>query len=416
MGDDRSVIEAVWRLEAPRILGALSRVVRDVDLAEQCAHDALVAALEQWPRDGTPESPGAWLLAVARRRLLDDLRRQRREQEGLLGLGRQFLERQLAASAERDDAFGDDVLRLMFLCCHPSLPPEARTALTLRLLGGLSTDEIARAYLVPEPTIAQRIVRAKRTLAEHRDDFDLPGEQGLAARTGAVLEVVYLMFNEGYAASSGERSLRVDLCEEALRLARLLAASLPRQAEVHGLAALLELQASRLPTRQGEQGDPVLLFEQDRSRWDRLLVQRGLAALAVAESLGEVAGPYVLQARIAACHARAATPAATDWAGIVAHYDQLLGVAPSPVVALNRAVAVAMAFGVEVGLYLVDDLAQEPALAEYHLLPSVRGELLRRLGRVDEARAEFLRAATKTGNAAERAALLRRAAACGAGG
>lgn len=413
MGADRSVIEAVWRLEAPRILGALSRVVRDVDLAEQCAHDALVAALEQWPRDGTPTSPGAWLLAVARRRALDELRRQRREQEGLLALGREFLERQLATPNDRDDAFGDDVLRLMFLCCHPILPTEARTALTLRLLGGLSTDEIARAYLVPESTIAQRIVRAKRTLAEHRDEFDLPGEQGLVARTAAVLEVVYLMFNEGYAATSGERALRFDLCEEALRLARLLAASMPRQAEVHGLAALLELQASRLPTRQGDHGDPVLLFEQDRSRWDRLLVQRGLAALAASEALGGVAGPYVLQARIAACHACAESPAATDWPRIVAAYDQLMLVLPSPIVALNRAVAVAMAFGVEVGLYLVEDLAREPALAGYHLLPCVRGELLRRLGRPDEARVEFLRAATMTGNVAERTALLRRAAACG---
>ncbi len=411
---ERRAVEATWRLEAPRIVGALARHVRDVDLAEQFAHDALLAALEQWPRDGVPDNPGAWLLTAARNRAVDFARRERRTQQALPDLTRLLVERQ-AQAAPGTDA-GDDVLRLMFLCCHPVLPPEARTALTLRLIAGLSTEEIARAYLVPEPTIAQRIVRAKRALADERDTFDDPTDESLPARTRSVLEVIYLLFNEGYAASSGERWTRVDLCEEAMRLARMLAERLPEVAEAHALAALLELHGSRLHTRHGEQGDPVLLLEQDRSRWDRLLIERGLAALARAEALTDEPGTYQLQAAIAACHARALTAAETDWPRIVELYGQLVLLAPSPIVELNRAVAVAMAFGAEVGLFLVERLAVEPSLAGYHLLPSVRGELLRRLGRTEEARVEFERAASLTENTQERAMLARRAAQCTSSG
>ena len=415
MGDaERCAVEAVWRLESARIVGGLTRVVRDIDLAEQFAHDALVAALEQWPRDGVPDNPGAWLMAAARHRAVDWMRRERREQAHQEDLVRTAAARQ-EATREPDAAdgdLGDDALRLMFLCCHPVLPPDARTALTLRLLAGLSTEAIARAYLVPEPTIAQRIVRAKRTLAEQQVPFELPEGEGLAARLGSVLEVLYLLFNEGYAATGGDAWTRPDLCEEGLRLVRVLAEQMPREAEVHGLASLMEIQASRLGARHGELGDPVLLLEQDRSQWNQLLIQRGLDALARAEALGTPPGPYRLQAGIAACHARAATAADTAWERIVDLYGRLAEVAPSPIVELNRAVAVAMAFGPQVGLFLVESLARDPALANYHLLPCVRGELLRRLGRLDEARREFERAAAMTGNARERQLLARRAAAC----
>jgi RNA polymerase sigma factor (sigma-70 family) len=413
--EGRRTVEAVWRVESARILGGLTRLVRDVDLAEQFAQDAIVAALEQWPRDGVPENPGAWLMTAAHHRAVDALRRGRRELAQQDELARAAAERQEAAhGAAAGDAneFGDDALRLMFLSCHPVLPPEARTALTLRLLAGLSTDEIARAYLVPEPTIAQRIVRAKRSLVEAQVPFELPDGDGLAARLASVLEVLYLLFNEGYAVTAGDAWTRPDLCEEALRLGRVLGEQMPGTREVHGLTALMEIQASRLPARHGELGDPVLLLEQDRALWNRMLIERGFAALARAAVLGGEPGPYELQAAIAACHARAATAADTDWSRIVALYGELVAVAPSPIVALNRAVAVAMAYGPQAGLYLVDSLARDEALADYHLLPSVRGELLRRVGRLDEARAELERAARLTSNAGERALLAQRAAAC----
>jgi RNA polymerase sigma-70 factor, ECF subfamily len=406
-------IEATWRLESARILAGLTRLVRDVDRAEQAAHDALVQALEQWPRDGVPANPGAWLMAAARRRAIDAMRHERRVLAGQDEVRRGLEERQAASGvAAGDGEFGDDVLRLMFLCCHPVLPPEARTALTLRLLAGLSTDEIARAYLVPEPTIAQRIVRAKRTLAEQQVPFELPDREALAPRVASVLEVLYLLFNEGYTQTAGDAWTLPDLCEEALRLARVLAAQMPDEPEVHGLAALLELQGSRLQARHSELGDPVLLLEQDRTQWNALLIRRGLEALARAEALGGAAGPYRLQAAIAACHARAVTAAETDWPRIVALYGELAAIAPSPIVALNRAVAVAMAFGPEAGLLLVDVLARDAGLADYHLLPSVRGVLLAQLGRFVEARGEFERAAALTRNASERALLAARAAAC----
>jgi RNA polymerase sigma-70 factor (ECF subfamily) len=410
---ERGTIAATWRLESARIVGALTRLVRDVDLAEQLAQDALVAALEQWPRDGVPANPGAWLLAAAKHRAIDLVRRERRQLGKHAELARELEERQAQAPPPVAEVpLGDDALRLMFLCCHPVLSPEARTALTLRLLAGLTTDEIARAYLVPEPTIAQRIVRAKRTLAEQQVEFELPGGDGITARLASVLEVLYLLFNEGYAATAGEAWARVDLCEEALRLGRVLAEQLPNAREAHGLVALMEIQASRLGARRGALGDPVLLLEQDRTQWNRVLIERGLAALARAEALPAPAGPYELQAAIAACHARAPTARDTDWTRIVELYGRLGGVAPSPIVALNRAVAVAMAFGPVAGLYLVDSLARDEALAGYHLLPSVRGVLLRQLGRRDEARSEFERAAAMTRNESERALLLRRAAAC----
>ncbi|MDP2710767.1 MAG: RNA polymerase sigma factor [Solirubrobacteraceae bacterium] len=409
-------IDAVWRIESARLIAGLTRIVGDVATAEDLAQDALVAALEQWPRSGIPDNPGAWLMATAKRRGIDALRRRvtlQRKQE-LIGRELQILE-QLDApdlAAQVDDV-QDDVLRLIFMTCHPVLSRQARVALTLRLLGGLSTPEIARAFLVSEGTVAQRIVRAKRTLTEARVPFEVPGRGELTERLSAVLEVIYLVFNEGYAATAGEHWIRPALCEDALRLGRILAALMPREPEAHGLLALLELQASRLRARVGPQGEPVLLADQDRARWDRLLVQRGLAGLRRAEALSRALGPYTLQAAIAACHARAASVQQTDWPRIVALYDGLAALTGSPVVELNRAVAVTMAFGPRAGLELVDALADEPALRGYHLLPSVRGDLLARLGRPAEARAEFVRAADLCDNDRERELLLSRAVACG---
>ncbi len=412
-------IDAVWRIESAKIIAALARMVRDVGLAEELAQDALLAALERWPDSGIPDNPGAWLMATAKNRALDHFRHNKileRKHEELAG--EMELEQEIAAAdleaclIERmDDDIGDDLLRLVFVACHPVLSTEARAALTLRLLCGLTTDEIARAFLVPEPTIAQRIVRAKRTLAETRVPFEVPRKDELAARLASVLEVVYLVFNEGYSATAGEDWMRPALCEEALRLGRVLAELAPKEPEVHGLVALMEIQASRAGARVGPSGEPILLLDQDRSRWDHLLVHRGLAALARAEQLGGRLGPYALQAAIAACHARARTAAETDWVRIAALYDALAQIAPSPVVELNRAVAVAMAFGPAEGLELVDALTSEPALKGYHLLPSVRGDFLAKLGRFDEARAEFERAASLTRNARERKLLLDRAAA-----
>ncbi|MBX3465004.1 MAG: RNA polymerase sigma factor [Planctomycetes bacterium] len=410
----RRTIEAVWRRESARVVAGLTRLVGDVERAEQLAQDAFVAALEQWPRDGVPDHPGAWWMAAAKRRAIDGLRRDKVAQRRLRELARAAAERQQAAAeAAGEPELGDEVLRLTFLCCHPVLPPESRTALTLRLLAGLTTEEIARAYLVPEATIAQRIVRAKRTLAERGIEFELPAGEALAPRLGSVLEVLYLVFNEGYTATSGDSWTRVDLCEEALRLGRVLAEQMPDEPEVHGLVGLMEIQSSRLGARRSALGDPLLLLEQDRTQWSRLLIDRGLAALARAAASEGAPGPYRLQAEIAACHARAASAQDTDWTRIVDLYGRLLSVAPSPIVELNRAVAVAMAFGPHAGLYLVDALAADSGLAGYHLLPSVRGELLRRLGRLDEARREFERAAVMTRNVEERGMLVRRAAACG---
>ncbi|TCO81707.1 RNA polymerase ECF family sigma subunit [Plasticicumulans lactativorans] len=410
-------VEAIWRIESAKLVGALARLLRDVGLAEELAQDALVAALEQWPVDGIPERPGAWLMATAKHRAIDHLRRRALLERKHAALGREHEAEQAALAAASfdaalDDDIGDDLLRLVFTACHPVLSREARVALTLRLLGGLSTAEIARAFLVPEATVAQRIVRAKRTLAEARVPFEVPRGPGLAARLSSVLEVVYLIFNEGYAATAGDDWMRPALCEEALRLGRILAGLAPQEPEVHGLVALMEIQASRARARTGPAGEPVLLLDQDRGRWDQLLIRRGLAALARAEALGGALGPYALQAAIAACHARARTPTETDWARIAALYDALAELAPSPVVELNRAVALAMAFGPEAGLELADALLAEPALQRYHLLPSVRGDLLARLGRHAEARAEFERAAALTRNGRERELLLARAAAC----
>ena len=414
-----SAIDAVWRIESAKVIAALARRVRDVGLAEELAQDALVAALETWPGTGVPDNPGAWLMATAKNRALDHFRRDKlleRKHEELAG--EMELEQEIAAAdreaalIERmDDDIGDDLLRLVFVACHPVLSTEARTALTLRLLCGLTTDEIARAFLVPEPTIAQRIVRAKRTLAETRVPFEVPRKDELAARLASVLEVVYLVFNEGYSATAGDDWMRPALCEEALRLGRILAELVPNEPEVHGVVALMEIQASRAGARVGPSGEPILLLDQDRARWDHLLVRRGLAALARAEQLGGRLGSYALQAAIAACHARARTAAETDWVRIAALYDALAQIAPSPVVELNRAVAVAMAFGPAEGLALVDALAAEPALKTYHLLPAVRGDLLVKLGRLDEARAEFERAASLTRNSREKKLLLDRAAA-----
>jgi RNA polymerase sigma factor (sigma-70 family) len=414
-----SAIEAVWRIESAKVIAGLARMVRDVGLAEELAQEALLAALETWPGTGVPDNPGAWLMATAKNRALDHFRRDKlleRKHEELAG--EMELEQEIAATdreaalIERmDDDIGDDLLRLVFVACHPVLSTEARAALTLRLLCGLTTDEIARAFLVPEPTIAQRIVRAKRTLAETRVPFEVPRKDELAARLASVLEVVYLVFNEGYAATAGEDWMRPALCEEALRLGRILAELAPGEPEVHGIVALMEIQASRAPARIGSSGEPILLLDQDRSRWDHLLVRRGLAALARAEQLGGRLGPYALQAAIAACHARARTAQETDWVRIAALYDALAQITPSPVVELNRAVAVAMTFGPAEGLDLVDALASEPALKHYHLLPAVRGDLLVKLGRLDEARAEFERAASLTRNAREKKLLLDRAAA-----
>jgi RNA polymerase sigma factor (sigma-70 family) len=414
-----SAIEAVWRIESAKVIAGLARMVRDVGFAEELAQDALVAALETWPETGVPDNPGAWLMATAKNRALDHFRRDKlleRKHEELAG--EMELEQEMAAAdleaalvSRMDDDIGDDLLRLVFVACHPVLSTEARVALTLRLLGGLTTEEIARAFLVPEPTIAQRIVRAKRTLAETRVPFEVPRKDELAARLSSVLEVIYLVFNEGYSATAGEDWMRPALCEEALRLGRVLAELVPKEPEVHGLVALMEIQASRAGARIGPSGEPILLLDQDRARWDQLLVRRGLAALGRAEQLGGRLGPYALQAAIAACHARARTAAQTDWTRIAALYDALAQIAPSPVVELNRAVAVSMAFGPAEGLGLVDALASEPALRGYHLLPGVRGDLLLKLGRYDEARAEFERAASLTRNARERKLLLDRAVA-----
>ncbi|HKO22531.1 MAG TPA: RNA polymerase sigma factor [Candidatus Eisenbacteria bacterium] len=414
--DTHRAIEAVWKIEAPRLIGALTRLLRDVGLAEDLAQDALLAALERWPEAGVPDNPAAWLMAAAKHKGIDRIRREKRLEEKhaeiqhALESGRDAAGDRLDASL--DDPFGDDLLRLMFIACHPVLPAEARVALTLRLLGGLSTTEIARAFLIPEPTVAQRIVRAKRSLADANVPFEVPRGAELEARLASVLEVVYLVFNEGYAATAGEDWMRPTLCEDALRLGRVLAGLLPREPEVHGLIALLEIQASRVAARTSPSGEPILLLEQDRSRWDPLLIRRGLAALERAEALGGAEGSYALQAAIAACHARARLAEQTDWARIASLYATLAERTPSPVIELNRAVAIGMASGPAAGLEHVDAIAAAPALRDYHLLPSVRGDLLVKLGRRAEARAEFERAASMTRNARERRLLLDRAVEC----
>jgi len=414
--DTHRAIDAVWRIESARIIGGLARIVRDVGLAEELAQDALVAALEQWPNSGVPDNPGAWLMATAKHRAIDLLRRNKRLERKHEEIGREIEAKQEMAvpdlEAALDDNVGDDLLRLLFISSHPILTPEARVALTLRLLGGLTTDEIARAFLVPEPTVAQRIVRAKRTLAEARVPFEVPRGEDLAARLSSVLEVLYLIFNEGYTATAGDDWMRPALCEEALRLGRILAELAPREPEVHGLVALMEIQASRSRARIGPSGEPVLLLDQNRALWDQLLIHRGFAAFDRAEKLGRGLGPYALQAAIAACHARARTAEETDWARIVSLYEALHVLAPSPIVELNRAVAVAMAFGPAAGLEIIDALLSETSLKSYHLLPSVRGDLLTRLGRLDEARLEFERAASLTRNVRERELLLERARTC----
>jgi RNA polymerase sigma factor (sigma-70 family) len=414
--DIHGAIDAVWRIESAKVIAGLARIVGDVGIAEELAQDALVAALERWPESGMPRNPGAWLMATAKHRAIDHVRRDkmRARKHDLLGYELEA-EQQRAVpdlDAALDDHVGDDLLRLVFIACHPVLSTEARVALTLRLLGGLTTEEIARAFLVPVPTIAQRIVRAKRTLSEAHVPFEVPRGAELTARVASVLEVIYLIFNEGYSATAGDDWIRPGLCEEALRLGRIVAELAPVEPEVHGLVALMEIQASRMRARVGPAGEPVLLLDQDRARWDQLLIRRGLAALERAELLGGALGPYALQAAIASCHARARTAEETDWSRIAALYDALAQLTPSPVVELNRAVAVAMAFGPAAGLELVDALTGEKALAGYHLLPSVRGDLLFKLGRMDEARQEFVRAAGLTRNAREQALLLERAAAC----
>lgn len=423
--DIHRTIDAVWRIESPRLIAGLTRIVRDVGLAEDLAQDALVAALEQWPESGVPDNPGAWLMATAKHRAIDHFRRNTRLERKHEELGRELGAKEMAVpdlDSALDDNVGDDLLRLVFISCHPVLSTEAQVALTLRLLGGLTTEEIARAFLVPEPTVAQRIVRSKRTLSEKRVPFEVPQGGELAARLSSVLAVLYLIFNEGYSATTGDDWMRPALCEEALRLGRILAELAPQEPEVHGLVALMEIQASRSKARVGPSGEPILLFEQNRAHWDQLLIRRGLAALdraekllakkQLAEKLGDARGSYVLQAEIAACHARAHTPEETDWPRIVTLYAALAQLAPSPVVELNRAVAVGMAFGPEAGLELVDVLTAERSLAKYHLLPSVRGDLLKKLSRFDEARAEFERAASLTRNVRERDLLLERARAC----
>jgi RNA polymerase sigma factor (sigma-70 family) len=413
--DTHGAIDAVWRIEAPRLIAGLTRMVRDVGLAEDLAQDALLAALEQWPESGIPDNPGAWLMTAAKHRAIDHFRRNQRLERKHDELGRDMAEREMAVpdlAAAVDDPIGDDLLRLVFIACHPVLSTEGRVALTLRLLGGLTTEEIARAFLVPEPTIAQRIVRAKRTLADKRVPFEVPRGPELAARLSSVLEVIYLIFNEGYSATAGDDWIRPALCEDALRLGRILAELAPAEPEVHGLVALMEIQASRSRARVGPSGEPILLNDQNRALWDQLLIHRGLAGLERAEKLGSAPGPYALQAAIAACHARARTPEETDWRRIVELYAELAGLLPSPVVELNRAVAVAMAFGPAAGLELVDALRSEPSLEKYHLLPSVRGDMLKKLGRHEEARGEFERAASLTRNARERELLLERARAC----
>ncbi|WP_437935374.1 RNA polymerase sigma factor [Sorangium sp. So ce341] len=417
--DAHRAIHAVFRIESARLIAGLTRMVRDVGLAEELAQDALVAALERWPESGVPDNPGAWLMATAKRRAIDELRRSKLLERKHEELGHEIEAQRATAApdpdAALDDDVGDDLLRLVFTACHPVLSTEAQVALTLRLLGGLTTEEIARAFLVPEPTVAQRIVRAKRTLAEARVPFEVPRGAELAPRLSSVLQVVYLIFNEGYSATAGDDWMRPALCEDALRLGRILAELVPKEPEVHGLAALMEIQASRARARVGPSGEPILLLEQNRALWDHLLIRRGLAALERAEQLGGARGPYALQAAIAACHARARTAAETDWARIAALYAALAQVTPSPVIELNRAVALSMAYGPAAGLAVVDALTSERALESYHLLPSVRGDLLAKLGRLDEARVEFERAASLTRNARERELLLGRAAACAPG-
>ena len=418
--DIHRTIEAVWHIESAKVIGSVARMLRDVGLAEELAQDALVAALETWPTQGVPDNPGAWLMATAKRRALDHLRHDkmlaRKHPELSYELDTQHeiasAEFNEAVDAALDDQVGDDVLRLIFTACHPVLSSEARAALSLRVLGGLTTDEIARAFLLPEATIAQRIVRAKRSLAAARVPFEVPPAQELGSRLASVLEIIYLIFNEGYSATAGDDWVRPALCQEALRLGRVLAELMAHASEVHGLVALMEIQSSRLHARIGPDGEPILLLDQDRSRWDRLLIRRGLAALARAEALDQALGPYALQAQIAACHARAHTAQATDWSRIAALYDALAQLAPSPVVELNRAVAVAMAFGPAAGLEIVDALMQETSLQSYHLLPSVRGDLLVKLGRNIEAHKEFERAASLTRNVREQSLLRARAASC----
>ena len=414
MSDTHQAIDAVWRIEAPKVIAGLARIVRDVGVAEDLAQDALVAALEQWPQSGIPNNPGAWLMQTAKHRAIDLLRRKTLLERKHKELGYEIeIEQALTApdlDAALDDDVGDDLLRLIFTACHPVLSTDARVALTLRMLGGLTTEEIARAFLVPDPTIAQRIVRAKKTLAKAQVPFEVPRGADRAERLSSVLEVIYLIFNEGYSATAGDDWMRPALCEEALRLGRVLAELATQEPEVHGLVALMEIQSSRARARIGPDGEPILLLDQNRMLWDRLLIRRGLAALARAENLEAEVGPYLLQASIAACHARARTPEETDWRRIAALYQALASLTPSPVVELNRAVAVGMAYGPKAGLDLVDALVDEPTLKDYHLLPSVRGDLLNKLGRVDEARAEFERAAALTRNTRERELLLKRAA------
>ena len=407
-------IDAVWRIESPRLIAGLAKMVRDVGVAEELAQDALLAALERWPETGVPEKPGAWLMATAKNRALDRFRRQKMLDAKHAEIGRELEEEQDVVpdiDAALDDDIGDELLSLIFTACHPALSTEAQVALTLRLLGGLTTDEIARAFLVPEATVAQRIVRAKRTLADAKAAFEVPRGAERAERLSSVLAVVYLIFNEGYSATAGDDWMRPQLSEEALRLGRVLAGLAPEEPEVHGLVALMEIQASRFGARTGPSGEPILLLDQNRARWDQLLIRRGLSALKRTEDLGGAHGPYALQAAIAACHARARTAPETDWPRIVSLYETLAEVTPSPVVELNRAVAVAMAYGPQAGLDLVDELKAEPSLKSYHLLPSVRGELLKKLGRLDEAREEFERAASMTENVRERELLLERVAA-----
>jgi RNA polymerase sigma-70 factor, ECF subfamily len=411
--DAHGAIDAIWRIESPRLIAGLARIVRDVGVAEDLAQDALVAALEKWPRDGIPEKPGAWLMATAKNRAIDQMRHRTLADRKHADLGRDIDARRESAINELEDAIdddiGDDLLRLIFTACHPVLSTEARVALTLRLLGGLTTDEIARAFLVPEATVAQRIVRAKKTLADRKVPFEVPRGAERAERLASVLEVIYLVFNEGYLATAGDELTRPALCEDALRVGRVLAELDPGDAEAHGLVALMEIQASRLRARIGPSGEPVLLADQNRALWDPLLIRRGLAALERASRLGESRGPYVLQAEIAACHARARTASETDWERIASLYGELAGVSPSPVVELNRAVAVGMAHGPAAGLAVVEPLSAEPSLTTYHLLPAVRADLLARLGRRDEAREEFERAAALTKNVRERQLLLERA-------
>jgi RNA polymerase sigma factor (sigma-70 family) len=419
IADTHRAIDAVWRIESARLIAGLARIVRDVGVAEEIAQDALVVALEKWPQSGVPDNPGAWLMTTAKHRAIDHFRRNKLLERKHEELGRELKSQQDLAMANfdianLDDDIEDDLLRLVFVSCHPVLSTEGRVSLTLRLLGGLTTQEIARAFLVPEPTVAQRIVRAKRTLTEARVPFEVPRGPDLAARLSSVLEVIYLIFNEGYSATAGEDWMRPALCEDALRLGRILAGLVPNVADVHGLVALMEIQASRIRARVGPKGEPILLLDQDRTRWDHVLIRRGLAALQRAEELGGGLGPYALQAAIAACHARAHAAAATNWERIAALYDALAQLMPSPIVELNRAVAIAMAFGPAAGLELIDALVSEPSLKAYHLLPSVRGDFLFKLGRFAEAQEEFKRAASLTRNARERELLLDRAQTCGA--